>query len=72
MRIKYSMHKELVTPWVGKPYMAYWLIKHFEIYKPIFDGGGSYWTTNTIFKSKDKEMVERFLNELNNKEGETQ
>ena len=66
---KYSIQKELKTPWVGKPYIQYQLVKHWTQF--VMDWP-DHWGDDrnfqrVIFKSDDEKLVEKFFTQLQEK-----
>ena len=63
----YTVKTELKTPWIGKPYIEYQLVKHwvdFEMYWPS-NWGEDRNHQKVIFKSKEQDIVSKFMEKLN-------
>lgn len=65
--IKYTIQTELKTPWIGKPYIQYQLVKHWSTF--VMDWP-DHWGDDknfqkVIFKSEDEALVNKFLEKLN-------
>lgn len=66
----YTVQTELKTPWIGKPYIEYQLVKHwtqFEMDWPSHYGDDKNYQ-KVIFKSEDESLVTKFMEKLNMKE----
>lgn len=67
MATTYRIHKELKTPWIGKPYIEFQIIKEWEEFVMDWPDnfGDDKQFNRVIFKSVDRELVEKFIAELN-------
>jgi len=65
--VKYTIQKELKTPWIGKPYIQYQLVKHWSEF--VMDWPDNWGDDRNfqriIFKSEDEALVNKFLEKLN-------
>lgn len=62
----YTVKTELKTPWIGKPYIQYQLVKHWSQFEMDWPGnyGDDRDYQKVIFKSDDESLVNKFLEKL--------
>jgi len=65
--VKYTIQTEFKTPWFGKPYIQYQLVKHWSQF--VMDWPDNYGDDRNyqkvIFKSENKALVNKFMDKLN-------
>ena len=63
----YTVQQELKTPWIGKPYIQYKIVKHWSefVMEWLSHHGDDKNFNKVIFKSVDEALVKSFVEKLN-------